>query len=32
MSDNIVGIGYDRLPNQEEEVDEAFYKQLKVAS
>ena len=29
--DNVVGVYY-RPPDQEEEVDEAFYRQLKVAS
>jgi len=31
MGDVIVGVCY-RAPDQEEEVDEAFYRQLKVAS
>jgi len=31
MGDTVVGVYY-RPPNQEEEVDEVFYKQLKVAS
>jgi len=31
MDDTVVGVYY-RPPDQEEEVDEAFYRQLKVAS